>query len=466
MRWRITAVAALTCVAVVAASPPSVQGHRGDQHYEKQLFTPRWYQNVIGGNYVAWITLQTSDGYFECDGGAVACRSKWGAPVDQAIADWNAQPTTAYFQRQAGNSLWDDVSIHVVDVIPWAQGAKGGARVREADHSVCLLYAFQPDECSEGRYWYAEIWVGDDAVTGAFSAASYRKALLLHELGHALGLRHEGVLELGQRPCYEGVTGGEIPATIMQYDCIDPVTIGGEGLATVAPWDVCGVNHAYPDPAFGNAGCTGGVACPLGGPNTDAEPLVSNPLTGNLDYSIPNDDDNPNHCDADDDNDGWYDELEARGCNGSPGLRLNPDSDGDRYRDLFECVMGSNPGNSSSTPTPPLFDADGDGLSDSFEIAIGSNPYSADSNGDGIKDGLAVYGYSVHPSLHDSDGDGCSDRSEIISLDNVDGANLGDIGVVIGTWGRTDSPHSDIDKNGKVGLPDLGMVTGSWGIGC
>jgi hypothetical protein len=41
----------------------------------------------------------------------------------------------------------------------------------------------------------------------------------------------------------------------MAYKCIDPPAAGGAGLNFVQPWDVCGVNHAYPDGTYGFSGC-------------------------------------------------------------------------------------------------------------------------------------------------------------------------------------------------------------------
>ena len=62
--------------------------------------------------------------------------------------------------------------------------------------------------------------------------------------------------------------------SVMSYDCIFPPSppYNGAGLYNVQPWDVCGVNHAYPDPVYEWENCvcypppSGGVPPPPGPP--------------------------------------------------------------------------------------------------------------------------------------------------------------------------------------------------------
>ena len=58
----------------------------------------------------------------------------------------------------------------------------------------------------------------------------------------------------------------------MAYDCIDPVSISGEGEPDVQPWDTCGVNHAYNDPAFGYSGCDLTTTTPSATPTSSPSP--------------------------------------------------------------------------------------------------------------------------------------------------------------------------------------------------
>ncbi|MBE7213931.1 thrombospondin type 3 repeat-containing protein [Shewanella benthica] len=60
-------------------------------------------------------------------------------------------------------------------------------------------------------------------------------------------------------------------------------------------------------------------------------------------------------------------------------------------------------------------DDDGDDIEDIEELNIGTDPLLADSDGDGIDDGIEYYIYHTNPLLADSDGDGLSDYDEIIA---------------------------------------------------
>lgn len=58
-------------------------------------------------------------------------------------------------------------------------------------------------------------------------------------------------------------------------------------------------------------------------------------------------------------------------------------------------------------------DSDGDGLTDVQEEIIGSDPDNADTDGDGLSDGIEVNELGASPVLADSDGDGISDYFEV-----------------------------------------------------
>ena len=64
----------------------------------------------------------------------------------------------------------------------------------------------------------------------------------------------------------------------------------------------------------------------------------------------------------------------------------------------------------------PEADSDGDGIPDGLERSIThTDPYNADSDGDGLSDGLEVNTYKTNPLVSDSDGDGLSDGQEILT---------------------------------------------------
>ena len=68
-----------------------------------------------------------------------------------------------------------------------------------------------------------------------------------------------------------------------------------------------------------------------------------------------------------------------------------------------------------SKTNKPL-DSDGDGVYDFAERRFGTNPFNADSDGDGIPDGLEIFTHNSNPLSLDSDGDGFSDHYEVYVL--------------------------------------------------
>jgi uncharacterized repeat protein (TIGR01451 family)/MYXO-CTERM domain-containing protein len=146
-----------------------------------------------------------------------------------------------------------------------------------------------------------------------------------------------------------------------------------------------------------------------------------------------------NALDPDSDNDGLYDGTEmGKDCNG-PGTDksknhciadadpatttdpLDPDTDNGGVKDGSEDANRNgkvdagegDPTAGHGADDATIVDTDKDGLSDIFEIAIGSNPNDADTDDDGVIDGL-----EPNPA-DDSDGDG------IINVLDVDSDNDG-----------------------------------------
>ena len=113
---------------------------------------------------------------------------------------------------------------------------------------------------------------------------------------------------------------------------------------------------------------------------------------------------NPSSIDTD--NDGYTDKVEAqisKFINGKLQYIISfPNTDGDSYlgTPLYDMIDG---------------DSDNDGLLDYQENNLGTNWRSADTDGDGLKDGAEVSTYHTNPKTSDTDNDGLSDADEIIT---------------------------------------------------
>ncbi len=187
-------------------------------------------------------------------------------------------------------------------------------------------------------------------------------------------------------------------------------------------------------------------------------------------------------CDPDDDNDGLADGAESQLGPGGASHALCPtasantdpmksDTDGDRVLDGAECALGSDPANAASKPANPApgTDPDADGLSTAFEMTIGTNPGVADSDGDGVRDGVEVKGYGTDPLSANTDADGCGDGREIASVDANMTVNSTDLQQVAVAFGPSTSPgyilDFDMDKNGTINSTDLQFTATRFG-GC
>ncbi len=121
----------------------------------------------------------------------------------------------------------------------------------------------------------------------------------------------------------------------------------------------------------------------------------------------------------------------------------DPDTDDDRYSDLEELLAGCLPDDPASHPGPGgtgcmLVDSDADGLSDNLEEAFGTGDVLTDDyDGDGISDLLEViYGYD--PAEADTDGDGLLD-----GVEDADGNGVVDSA-------ETDPTEADTDGDGLL----------------
>jgi hypothetical protein len=197
--------------------------------------------------------------------------------------------------------------------------------------------------------------------------------------------------------------------------------------------------------------------------NTDAQAISS--IGAADDTTIANGDELGDMCDLDNDNDGLPNSAEiGLGCwfgtaySGALDI-ANNDTDGDRVIDGAECALGSNPNNALSRPfVAPGSDSDGDGLPDWFETTLGSDPHNADTDGDGVNDGVEVKGYGTSPASVNTDGDDCGDGQEIASVDGNSAVNSIDLLLAAQRFLRTDRPVHDVNKDGVVNSLDLQLV--------
>jgi streptogramin lyase len=200
------------------------------------------------------------------------------------------------------------------------------------------------------------------------------------------------------------------------------------------------------------------------------------------DVTWPNSDNLGNACDADIDNDGLPNTAELALAPGGASHALCPsatantdpmklDSDGDQYADRGECLVGTDPVNAASKP-PGRYatgDAEHDGLLDSVEALLGTNPNLADSDGDGVGDGIEVLRFTTDPLAKDTDADSCSDGKEIASINADRAVTSLDLLIVAQIFGSTPAsakyvPNFDIDRNGSIGATDLAIAAAQFGV--
>jgi hypothetical protein len=108
------------------------------------------------------------------------------------------------------------------------------------------------------------------------------------------------------------------------------------------------------------------------------------------------------------------------------------DTDGDGVPDEYEPALGLNPTKADTNNngiSDGMEDYDGDGLKNAAELAYGFNPLLSDGNGNGIADGLEDPDYDAltnsqelaigsHPLNPDTDADGWNDETEVTGQGN------------------------------------------------
>ncbi len=231
--------------------------------------------------------------------------------------------------------------------------------------------------------------------------------------------------------------------------------------------DTC---HGAPPDADGDGVTDANDNCPsvanAGQQNNDRNFINLHPMKIIDDLTAPNSDTLGDACDPDDDNDGVPDatetsigpgELNHAACP-SASTDTDPlklDTDGDRVTDGAECAMGTDPASAASKPTQMQCAAH-------LGVTI-----AADSDGDGVRDGIEFCYYGTNPNSVNTDGDGCGDAREISSIDGNMTVNSTDLQQVATAFGPSTSSQYivdfDADKNGTINSTDLQFVAARFG---
>ena len=193
--------------------------------------------------------------------------------------------------------------------------------------------------------------------------------------------------------------------------------------------------------------------------NSDDNFIDQTPPLAVDDFTWINADPAGNDCDGDDDNDGLNDtnELTNPACPSATGPTdpLVRDTDGDRFIDNAECVLGTDPLNPASFPpniVPP--DADSDGLPDPLDLDD-ANP---DGDADGVRDGIEFRFYGSSYAAPNTDGDACSDGKEIASINPDFAVNSSDQLLMALEMLRMPPPpklrNIDLNKDGNLNSLD------------
>jgi serralysin len=212
---------------------PAAAVTAGTPYYVAALLpsgTPKWGVSTAGTAATATYSFMAAAPSYASAGdraGFAPMSEAQRSAVRQAFAAWS----------EVANITFTEVS-----------DAGGGGSIRlgtNRQNGVSVGYAFYPSQFSA---WGGDVYIANDAASNADPApGSYGFKTLLHEIGHAIGLKHPGNYNAGGG----GTEGPYLPAaedsyqyTLMSYN--KHPSLGYAGLARVpALYDVAAVQYLY-----------------------------------------------------------------------------------------------------------------------------------------------------------------------------------------------------------------------------
>jgi len=288
--------------------------------------------------------------------------------VAEAFKAWDDVSGLTFCELEADEAEDADIRITFVidghgDRIPITDSCRPlghaffpGTRCEPLDDALC---GGQIHLCQKGD-WNIAPAAGQDDLS----------FVVLHEIGHALGLEH--------------TDPDAFPASVMSYVCPNPAA------DCLDEEDIAAIRRLY--------GSDDGTVPPV---PTRNPPTLDDPG----DFPPPPDLSDPN--DPDSDEDGIPDTLEILALGTDP---FKPDTDDDFVDDFTEVfVDGTDPTSHSSVAGEP--DTDGDRLTDVQELDKGTFTDDSDTDDDGVCDGLEIP-FGTDPLVADTDDDGLEDGDD------------------------------------------------------